>query len=957
MKWSPSSVDTFILMDIDGRSRLLDLQHALQSVLGDVGSWDRLSTRLTTETVSPDTSVRAVGDTVTDALVVECGLFEVVTPGEPPRWAVAGSMIGIAAALSRDSSKVDVIARRHSRLVRIPAEVLWDRGGDARGSMIEGARLARLPDHGLQALPPDPLIVTALLEGCDEALEDTITRHLQEAVRVLHGARLVPGTATPPTDASDLAQELATHESGTTTIVYVVRGADGDRAANLVIHADRVIVFQPYGVDAARSAALRMAYDGSPRRYTELVYVHGAQRSTSTATRQMQLPPKVKRIHLLPDPSSTQLESLLTDLRGGAREHDALREFEVFVELSGPELAWIQSTLQWTRVDGGSLLVRQGDPAEGAWLVRAGRLQETRTTTTGERQLSVHGPGDIIGVNALLRGLPHTTSVRAVRDSTIARLEKQTFETLLERSAGFGRAVARMLAAGSTGSIAADLRRARTISVVPLAEQERVSAFVAEWSVVCDEVGLKATIVDAARLNDALGPNASGTRRGDVGDGEIIRWLDRLERHHDVVILVCRATVDSWTRRAIRQSDHILVVADATTSPELRPIERELADATAVDSPTQRTAPGGNALRYVGARHLVLLQPNGLSEATGTGGWLVDRPRHTHHHVRDRESADLARLARRLSGRAVALALSGGSSRAPAHFGVVRAMEDFGIPIDIASGTSSGAGVAALIAAGLRGEEGLAHALKIIAGCSPRLRQFQPPITALTSGAAADRSLQAVFGERQLEDQFMPVVITAVDIRRHRPVFLTRGPIWKLVRASGSLPLLWPPVWHENDLLVDGGILNNLPTEVFDHAADNGLVVASNLDATAGLGAPAFGKALDYGTVLNGWEVLARRLLRRKAPAPPGLIAILFHSMAISNYQQMDGLAAFAERENVCVLTPPIGTFGLFEVDAKIGRELEAVSWEYARHELRSVAARWHARLEWRVTTSAAGAG
>jgi len=206
-----------------------------------------------------------------------------------------------------------------------------------------------------------------------------------------------------------------------------------------------------------------------------------------------------------------------------------------------------------------------------------------------------------------------------------------------------------------------------------------------------------------------------------------------------------------------------------------------------------------------------------------------------------------------------------------------------------------------------------------------------------------------VFGNRQLEDQLIPAVLTAVDIRRHRAVHLTRGPLWKLVRASGSLPLLWPPVWHEGDLLVDGGILNYLPAEVFGDQADEGLIVASNLDATAGQGAPSFTGTLDYGTVMNSWGEMVRRVGRSKTPQPAGLIDILFHTMAIPSFQQQDGLAALSERDNVCVLTPPLGSFGLFEVDAEIGHKLEAAAWKHARQELKSIAALWYARTEWRV--------
>jgi NTE family protein len=923
---------------------LQSLRTALQSVLGDTGDWDRLTSRASSETVAPGTSVRAVGEPVNDVLIVERGLFEVATPGEPLRWASPGAIIGLAASLSGALSHVAVTALRHGRLSRLPARALWDTGGDVRASVEAVARLAQLPDHDLLTLAPDPLIIMALLEGCDAATVDSITAHLETAVQALTGARLVR-LAQTASNVGDLAEELATHETDATTVVYLVHGGDDARSALVVAHADRVLIFQPRGVLSASSVAYKAACDGSARRHTEIVYVRSEQEAPSKATRRLRLLPTVKRIHMLPAPSAKLLELLLTALRQGARECESLRDFEVFADLSAPDLAWIQDTLRWERVDGGSLLLRQGDPANDAWLIRAGRLEVVRQTSAGERHLSWIGPGAFVGETALLSGGRQLTSVRAVRDSTVARVDQPTISSLLERSVGFTRAVARLLARRAAGETTSGTRRARTFAIVPLADPGRVRDFVTLLAAACGAMGFDATVVDAARLNATLDPEASSTRRGDVGDAAIIGWLDQLERRHDAVILICQAAVDSWTRRAIRQSDHILLVADATSSPTLRPIEHELAALAVADSDGPRGANDRAERAFIGARHLVLLQPRGIVEASGTNGWLAERPQHAHHHVRSGDTRDIGSIARRLIGRAVALAFSGASSRAPAHLGVVRAMQDHDLPIDLLSGTSSGAGVAALVAIGLRGEEALAAAISIITGGSPRLSQFQPPITALTSGAAAKRALQAVFGDRRLEDQLIPAVLTAVDIRRHRAVHLTRGPIWKLVRASGSLPLLWPPVWHEGDLLVDGGIINHLPTEVFGDQADDGLVVASDLDEPAGSGAPAFEGALDYGTVLNSWKELGRRIRRSGTARPPGLVDILYHTMAIPSFQQLESLAALAARDNMCLLRPTIGSYGLFEVNAETGRALEAMSWEHARRELTRVAARWHSRL------------
>jgi len=668
-------------------------------------------------------------------------------------------------------------------------------------------------------------------------------------------------------------------------------------------------------------------------------------------TQRLQVPPNVKRIHLLLDPPTAQLQLLLTEFRRSAREYEVLREFEVFDDLSDPELASIQRTLRWERVDGGSTLLRQGELANDAWLIRAGRLEAVQRTATGDRHVAWLGPGALVAEIGLLTGARRVASVRAVRDSTVARLDPQTVESLFSRSPQFTRMVARTLATRAGGTIDYRVRRARTITVIPLGGAEGTGALIAALAAVCEDDDVEAIVVDAAQLNATLGPDASSTRRGDVGDAEIISWLDQLERQYDLVILVGETAIDSWTRRTVRQSDHVLFVADAATSPALRPIERELLDVAAADATPSRANAHGET--YGGARHLVLLQPPGISEATGTGRWLTERPHHTHHHIRAHNRGDIARLARRLTGRAVALALSGASSRAPAHLGVVRAINDHELPIDMLSGSSSGAGVAAMLACGFSAEEGLAKALHIITNGPPRMRQFQPPITALTSGAHADRTLQAVFGDRQLEDQLIPAIVTAVDIRRHRAVHLTRGPIWKLVRASGSLPLLWPPVWHEDDLLVDGAIINFLPVEVFGDQAADGLIIASNLDETAGVGAPAFKSALQYGTVLNSWGELFRRFRRSGTARAPSLVSILYHTMAIPSFQQLEGLAALADRDNVCLITPPIGSFGLFDVKADTGKKLEAIAWQHAYVELKRPAARWHSRLEWRTATTA----
>lgn len=88
-----------------------------------------------------------------------------------------------------------------------------------------------------------------------------------------------------------------------------------------------------------------------------------------------------------------------------------------------------------------------------------------------------------------------------------------------------------------------------------------------------------------------------------------------------------------------------------------------------------------------------------VSFLPGTASWLVARPNLTrHHHIRLGSGNDIGRLARWMAGKAVGLVLSGGGSRGLAHLGVLCALEDAGVPVDVVGGTSQGAFMAALYA-------------------------------------------------------------------------------------------------------------------------------------------------------------------------------------------------------------------------------------------------------------------
>ena len=184
----------------------------------------------------------------------------------------------------------------------------------------------------------------------------------------------------------------------------------------------------------------------------------------------------------------------------------------------------------------------------------------------------------------------------------------------------------------------------------------------------------------------------------------------------------------------------------------------------------------------------------------------------SYHHVRLGDPGNLARVASILSGRAVGLALGGGGARGYAHIGVVAALRGLGIPIDMVGGTSMGAVIAAQVALGLSREELINLNLRFMS--RKPFAQYTIPMLALLNARRLQEGMQMAVGETQIKDLWINCFAISVNLTTTEMVVHDRGPVWEAVRASVSLPGILPPFVRGSHLLVDGGVINNLPGDV-----------------------------------------------------------------------------------------------------------------------------------------------
>jgi NTE family protein len=162
------------------------------------------------------------------------------------------------------------------------------------------------------------------------------------------------------------------------------------------------------------------------------------------------------------------------------------------------------------------------------------------------------------------------------------------------------------------------------------------------------------------------------------------------------------------------------------------------------------------------------------------------------------------------------LVLGGGGARGLAHIGVLKVLEEAGIPVGCLCGTSMGGVIAAGYAAGLSPAELETQAIRMSRKRElVRLVDITPPRRGLLAGSQVRAFLSSLIGEHlTFADLRCPLALCAVDLVTARPVALCEGRLMPAVVATMSIPGLFPPVQMGESRLVDGGVLNNLPVDL-----------------------------------------------------------------------------------------------------------------------------------------------
>lgn len=535
-------------------------------------------------------------------------------------------------------------------------------------------------------------------------------------------------------------------------------------------------------------------------------------------------------------------------------------QIPIFTALSNKEKRQVASVATIGEHRQGAVIYRRGDAPDAFYCVITGRLKVSIDRAGREEVLEYLKRGKCFGIISVLTGEDHSATVRTVNDSVILRIEKDAFAALLktipELAITLGQILSRRLkrkdlhekrvfesaiiavfcrsdytlAASYALNLCVSLK-AQTGKRAILVDIYRPGEGLAGLAPAGRPIDLAAPFFDEAASREAITHHELGidliripvALEGIISGARIIQLLSFLTSDYHYIVVTIPPVKDAVTLDLLPQADmiHVITPSDETGLLAARElidelevlsggIDRKIKVITSEPSrgegfvfekkvsilkhPVFATLPDINTPEYAPHRE-------GLSLVTAVPESVYARA--------------IRRVSRQIGDCFIGLALGCGAAIGFAHVGIMKVLEKERIPIDIVVGTSMGALIGALWASG----KTIPEIEEIIGGYKQKIKTFGLvdltfPRKGLIKGNQVRRFLKAHLGGLTFQDLKFPFKVVACDIESREEVVLDRGDLVDAVLASVSIPGVFEPVEREGRLLVDGGIVNPLPTNV-----------------------------------------------------------------------------------------------------------------------------------------------
>ncbi|MCJ1316934.1 phosphatidylcholine and lysophosphatidylcholine phospholipase [Xylographa vitiligo] len=620
----------------------------------------------------------------------------------------------------------------------------------------------------------------------------------------------------------------------------------------------------------------------------------------------------------------------------------------------------IDFALEWVQVDAGEVIHHQNDESDAIYIVLNGRLRAIHEKSDGSmRVVGEYGQGESVGELEVMTESARPATLHAIRDTELAKFPKSLFNSLALEHPGITIKISKIIAqrmraliedplleqgkekkSAAVSNSATSSVNLRTVAILPVTAGVPVVEFGSRLLSALTQIGVVngVTSLNQSAILNHLGRHAFSR----MGKLKLSQYLADLEERYGMLLYIADTNVNSpWTQTCISQADCILLVALAEGSPTIGEYERFLlgmkttARKELVLLHVERYSPPGLTRKWLrnrvwisGGHHHIQMAPRPHTEPAHPqirrfGTALKQRvqvlqaeiQKYTSRRIRQTPlysaetpfKGDFHRLARRLCGKSVGLVLGGGGARGISQIGVIRALEEAGIPIDIIGGTSIGAFIGALYARDADVVPMYGRA-KRFAGRMGSMWRFALDLTypsaSYTTGHEFNRGIFKTFGNSQIEDFWLEFYCNTTNISKSRSEIHNSGYVWRYVRASMSLAGLIPPLCDEGSMLLDGGYIDNL-TVAHMKSLGADVIFAIDVGSLDDNLPQAFGDSLSgFWALLNRWNPFS------PYPNPPTLSEIQARLAYVSS---VDALERAKTTPGCLYMRPPIDAYGTLE--------------------------------------------
>lgn len=459
--------------------------------------------------------------------------------------------------------------------------------------------------------------------------------------------------------------------------------------------------------------------------------------------------------------------------------------------------------LEWMELKAGSVLLREGEQTDSLFFVISGRLVATKLDRNLEqKKLGDIIRGETIGEMALLTNEPRFATVTAIRDSILVQLSKATFTKVINRHpeviVNISRTIVDRLKKVQVSKEGAPVN----LCFVPIHDFEENSRVIEDIykytarrrksALLTRKFASRDIGVDLERLDE---------KAGDMYK-KLSAWLYDEEIENDFTFFVCESKTRHWNTIGIRQADHVVLVGDATRSPDLTAMD----ELVKINSSTRCS--------------LLLIHPSDTEYPRNTNKWLSLRPWvKNNYHLKLKESGAIGRISRLLTDRAIGVVFAGGGAKGFSHIGILKAMKEHGLLFDIAGGVSVGSFVAGCAAMNQPIDQ-MVQVIREQAHYNPFKDINFLPYYSLVLGKrmkkVLDKAIDSYTGDSKfrIEDLWLPMYTIAANYSRAQEEVFHKGDLVRAMLASSAIPGVLPPIIYKNEILVDGGTMNNFPVDV-----------------------------------------------------------------------------------------------------------------------------------------------